>query len=522
MVRDRFATPEIKVDSIHDLGRIIKVVGTVGRKGGDTAERPHRVSYPVGDHLRRPCAALRTLLLMPQPPTPPSTPSTTRRRRLPLAAAAPAALPRMTTATTTPLTSVAPVNLCSPMQQLWDVGFPADRSRALFGVTRLLVHKGLAPEEIVEVVTDFDRRTGAKLVGRDAAAYVRRDYEKIIDSAEPGVDINPPCRMVQEMGYCPVNTDPRAVCELHDPVIDVAAAIEALPVGLPTGERGYRLRRVFDALALGDASDIARHLARLGERFGLTEGELKGALIAAATRASQSSQEQPLPTKQSAGTAMAMGSPALSARDGAPVLPPVALLDGAIDEDGNTYCVPTRDGRRVISSFVLKPTRRIIMERGEIIVADGHTDIGTSFPNIFLPREAFGSRRDLLRYLPSPDMQWTGDDKNVQGVLRRLAGQRDVPRQQGTSVLGAYTHEGVPLWIFPGGAISAAGPIDPPPVVYVPSGNSLDARVRYEPTDDATFAAIARVVFTDLPRVNLPDVVVPLIGWFLATPLKPR
>jgi len=43
-VRARTESDRIKVDSIHDLPRIIKVVGTVSRKGEPTDERPHRLS----------------------------------------------------------------------------------------------------------------------------------------------------------------------------------------------------------------------------------------------------------------------------------------------------------------------------------------------------------------------------------------------------------------------------------------------------------------------------------------------
>lgn len=519
-VRERFATPEIKVDSIHDLGRIIKVIGTVGRKGGDTAERPHRVSYPVGDHDRRPCAALRALLLTPQVVAPAAMPSAPKRH-LPLATVTPVSAdtaPVAPGASPAPLTSVAPVSLCGPMQQLWDVGYPPDRSDALFAVTRLLAHKGLALDDIVPLVTDFDRRTGAKLADRNAAAFIRRDYKKITEAAAGGA-IQPPCGMVQtKMGYCPVHTDPRAVCELHDPVIDIPAAIEALPAQR-TSAGDYRLRRIFDAVA-DDGTDPAAHFERIAARLGLAEVDMVRALESARVRVSQRRLEQARPGAQAAAPSTAPGSLPPSAATGVAAAP-LAALDGTIVEDGSTYCVPTRDGRRVISSFVLTPTRRITTERGEIIVADGRTDFGTSFAGILLPRAAFNSRHELLKNLPSPDMQWTGDDKHVQGLLRRLAGHPGVPRQHGTTVLGAHTHEGIRLWVFPGGALSEAGFLDPPPMVYVPSGNSLDQGVRYERTDDATFAAIARVVFTELPRVNLPDVVVPLIGWFFATPLKP-
>ena len=40
---------KVEIDSIHDLPRIIKVIGTTSVKGDNTEERPHRVSYWIDD-----------------------------------------------------------------------------------------------------------------------------------------------------------------------------------------------------------------------------------------------------------------------------------------------------------------------------------------------------------------------------------------------------------------------------------------------------------------------------------------
>ena len=43
-VRERAQTDAVHVDSIHDVARIIKVIGTVSHKGDGKGDRPHRVS----------------------------------------------------------------------------------------------------------------------------------------------------------------------------------------------------------------------------------------------------------------------------------------------------------------------------------------------------------------------------------------------------------------------------------------------------------------------------------------------
>lgn len=87
-------------------------------------------------------------------------------------------------------------------------------------------------------------------------------------------------------------------------------------------------------------------------------------------------------------------------------------------------------------------------------------------------------------------------------------------------MLGDYRRGDQHLWLGPDCAIDKTGFVDPPPVVYVSSGASLDKRLSYLPTDDETFLSIARVVFRYLPQVNTPAVILPVLGWFFATPLK--
>jgi hypothetical protein len=194
-------------------------------------------------------------------------------------------------------------------------------------------------------------------------------------------------------------------------------------------------------------------------------------------------------------------------------------IDGEILEDARCYyTVTARGDAKVVSSFTITPTSRIATDDGEIIVGDALTDRGTTVP-LRLPLSAFHSKRDLIRQLPSADLQWTGSDNNVQGLLRVLA-RRPVPRRQGSTMLGDYRKGEHHLWLGPDCAIDKTGFVEPPPVVYVPSGASLDKRLSYLPTDDDTFLSIARVVFRCLPQVNTPEVILPVLGWFFATPMK--
>ncbi len=51
-IRDRFSGEGVKIDSIYNLSRIIKIIGTRSVKGDSSKERPHRTSHCFGEFVR--------------------------------------------------------------------------------------------------------------------------------------------------------------------------------------------------------------------------------------------------------------------------------------------------------------------------------------------------------------------------------------------------------------------------------------------------------------------------------------
>jgi hypothetical protein len=243
-----------------------------------------------------------------------------------------------------------------------------------------------------------------------------------------------------------------------------------------------------------------RYLELLGKRFGLKQKDLRRSITQAAER----------PQENDASASQAADKKADDS------------IEGEVWEDTSCYyTVSARGETRFLSSFTVTPQMRVETEDTEIILGSARTDKGTVVDGLRLPLKAFHSKRDLIRHLPSADLQWTGSDNNVQGLLRVLA-RHPVPRCPGSTVLGDYKRGEHHLWLCPKGAISKDGFLDPSPVIYVPSGGSLDSRVRYPVADDDAFKAVAHKVFDFLPRVNVPQVIVPVLGWFFAAPVKPR
>ena len=499
-LREGVESERIKVDSIHDLPRIIKVVGTVSRKGEGTVDRPHRVSAALDGLGRAEDASLRARLLRALPA---GGNGAAGPARLPLVqlGAAPAGDGKASRTSEGEIDWRSPVEMCGPVQRLWNEG-AEDRSLAIFNMVRFFAHKGLPLDEITELVIEYDRRGLGKLRGRDGPAYVKNCYDKIVASVRDDGTIAPPCHSLQGLGYCKVNREPGARCELYDFVFDIEKAVEAIPADSPARDLEYRLKPVLEAIAHRDPSVHGRYLGLLEKRFALKTRDLRRALSQAGRRDREEDDRPPGTDKDGA-----TGDDA---------------IEGEIYEDTCFYYTAAGRGEtRVVSSFTVEPTMRVEIEDGEILLGRAQTDKGGVVEGLRLPLRAFNSKRDLIRHLPSADLQWTGSDNNVQGLLRVLA-RRPVPRRPGTTMLGDCRRGDLHLWVCPDGAIGKEGFMDPSPVVYVKSGGSLDSRLRYAACDDATFLAVARTVFEHLPRLNLPEVIVPIIGWWFAAPMKPR
>lgn len=494
-LRTRAESATIKVDAIHDLARIIKVIGTISRKGEPTPERPHRLSLPLDGFERVEDEALAKRLCTP------ATEMSDARTGAGGAPAPPRQLATTGKARRTPEGEYvweAPVEMCGPVQRLWEQGCQ-DRSLAIFDMVRFFAHKGLGLDEITDLVLEYDRRGLGKLAGRDGPAYVRHCYDKIAVTVRDDGTIAPPCHSLQRLGYCRVNREPGVRCEVYDYVFDIEKAVEAIPKDAPVQELEYRLKPVLEAIAHRDPSLHGRYVELLGKRFGLKPRDLRRAIAQAARRP--------------------------PAEDGSPDTGDRTHddnIEGEVYEDTCFYYAVTGRGEtKIISSFSISPTMRVETEDTEIILGHASTDKGAVVEGLRLPLRAFHSKRDLIRHLPSADLQWTGSDNNVQGLLRVLA-RYPVPRRPGSTMLGDYKRGEHHLWLCPHGAITKDGFVDPSPVVYVPNGGSLDGRVRYPIVDDAAFRAVAYKVFEFLPRVNTPQVIIPILGWFFAAPLKPR
>lgn len=212
-------------------------------------------------------------------------------------------------------------------------------------------------------------------------------------------------------------------------------------------------------------------------------------------------------------------------------------------EKDNCYHIKLKGGTRQVSTFVLTPTLLLEGDQDSIV-----SDVRASTaPNqvhrdVVFPRSAFSRVTTFSRKLPKASWVWLGSDGDVRSLLAYLSAQMEhhkIPKAIATSIIGRHP-AGRPGSANPSGpasSTSSANPIeyfvadsyvlasdgtiwDTPreaPIMYVESGREAPHLTHGPPPESQDFELLAYL----LPALNTPTRIWPMLGWFMAAPMKP-
>lgn len=203
--------------------------------------------------------------------------------------------------------------------------------------------------------------------------------------------------------------------------------------------------------------------------------------------------------------------------------------DGPIQEAGDVWVFNSAKGTFQISTFVFDPIKILRDITGEEDAMLGSIKAhGEVWKDIVIPKSAFLTTAALERYLPNINWQWLGTQSHLPMVLLYLTGklrERGMPEALGTSTIGRHDE----YWVTKDATLSATKSYAPSvaPIVY--KGRLVTRRGNIDTTPQIELPSVSDEEYTDfirrmsaaLPKVNLLCNTVPLIGWFMATPLKP-
>ena len=191
---------------------------------------------------------------------------------------------------------------------------------------------------------------------------------------------------------------------------------------------------------------------------------------------------------------------------------------GLIEGASHYYRQPGGDEgtEKQISSFIVRPKLRVWLDKKENTTVDLITRHGKVHQAV-IQRQDWNSKERFMNRLPSLDLQWYGTQFDVQ-CLQSIVANYQVEQKQGTDKLGCH-HE---YWVWPDSVLDANGLVTDPPLVYLPAGGrgELDDKLKPIYLSEQDFKSFLQNLYSNLLQINRPEVVIPAVGWMMATAFK--
>lgn len=198
---------------------------------------------------------------------------------------------------------------------------------------------------------------------------------------------------------------------------------------------------------------------------------------------------------------------------------------GRVFEDVDRYYIQGRLADETISSFTIIGREVVKTETGEqwinasVRIRGLAKDIEHTFPP-----KAWSSRRDFVKEVLTihPACQFMGSDDNVQGILQRVAAET-LPTRQGSNAIGLVRTDDGLRWLTPNGVITPRGieDSDQAEIKFIRNGAPIQRRLEYSPTDQETLRKVCAKVLPRLLSLNEPRITTPILGFTIASMLKP-
>jgi len=190
-----------------------------------------------------------------------------------------------------------------------------------------------------------------------------------------------------------------------------------------------------------------------------------------------------------------------------------------IKEESGTYIKWSKmGGKESLSTFIIEPKELLRLPDGDVLTCDVHSTMGYTYRDIRIENTDWFTRSKLMGTIGHSDCTFHGHDVEAIDVCRHVIANVPV-RKDGTRMIGLHDD----LWVLRNANISAEGYVDPMHLVpYDRSPESLHTNIQYQPLESEDYRSLIRELFGNLLKVNLPKVILPILGWFFAAPLKTR
>ena len=173
-------------------------------------------------------------------------------------------------------------------------------------------------------------------------------------------------------------------------------------------------------------------------------------------------------------------------------------------------------GDVMVTSFVIYPKELLVLEDNDCLICDVKSSQGFEYQGIELESSDWHSKQKLLKAIGHQDCVCVGSDNDLQGLCAYISSRVPV-RKTGTNVIGL--HKG--MWVSEGLNITAERISDEPSIVpYQKGTGAFYHKISYPKLADLEHMDLVRNLYTDILEINERKVLLPLLGWFFATPVK--
>jgi len=189
-------------------------------------------------------------------------------------------------------------------------------------------------------------------------------------------------------------------------------------------------------------------------------------------------------------------------------------------EIDDCYFINRSKGREIVSTFVFEPLLLLEGPTEDTFIGNVRSQ-GEVWRGVHLPKSAFQSISTLSKKLGRAAWAWLGTDTDVRFLLPHVTAQWQLlgaVKSLATSVIGRHGN----FWVAPDVVLDKNSTLNMynTSVLYVDSGRTRpNVTFAYIPSDNE-LVGLLRPLAANLPNLNVPFVLWPMLGWFMATPFK--
>ena len=172
----------------------------------------------------------------------------------------------------------------------------------------------------------------------------------------------------------------------------------------------------------------------------------------------------------------------------------------------------------MLTPFTIDAGELLMLPDGDVLNCTIKHISGQEWTGITIENTDWHTRGKLMKATKHSEGTFHGTDLDVIDLCHHVISKVKV-RKQGTRSIGLHDE----IWVVRDLNLTAAGQVNPMQIMpYDRSSDSLHARVKYSQMPDDEYATMISTFFNNILAVNQPEVMLPILGWFFAVPLKPR